>query len=589
MQSALDAISVEYTGPVRLAATDAHHHRCPISLELRDGLEAGSELRLLVSPFRAVLDSVVTDQIHLGGVRAMSGTFPLEVQRRPPANVDEIFVALDGRRTTVLELTLPEGCPPGSALEVVLEVKPSPHAGIDVQIDAELRPQAGEFRPVGERVTIPVVAGPPVALECRARAEGDGVEVSVFARDAFANVADSYAGRVALSGPVARAVDVQKGHALVRLEGPLEPEAPVRIEARDAERGWTALSNPLCALRPYFGELHFHTVFSGDGGGELTDAYRYARDVLQLDLVTVTDHTPVEHWQVTKNVDDEFDDPGRFATVHSWEWSTRYGHANVYLRSPDVGAGPERAAEAEHPSHLDWPDGTLLIPHHTNIDSSYDDPDYDGPIHWFPYDWSRRNPAIRLVEVAQCRGNFEADVADPDWGIVTEGLGASVQDALRMGYRIGFVGGTDNHSGAPTRDSLRPGEYVGLTGVYADELSRTAVWEALWNRRTYATSGVPIVGWTRIAGGEMGSEVPAPDGAVSFDADLHGTDTIERVEVIGDGSIVWSADPDELDVTIRDAELLTCGWYYVRLRQRDGHRAWFSPVWLDQRATIPPG
>lgn len=587
---ALDAAAVTYAGPARIEATSARHHACAISIHAPAGLEAGAELRLLVSPFRAVLDSECHDQIQLLGIRPSPPGLAVDVRRRPPANVDEIFAGFADGRVSVLELALPDGCPPGAAIDAELGVKPSPHAGIDVAIDVEARSCAGEeFRPVGERVAIAVVAGPPVALECRARLAAGTIRVSVFARDAYANVADSYRGQVELTGAapgLPRTVEVRDGHAVVRLEDAgRDATAPLRIEARDRERGWLAVSNPLCARMPYFGELHFHTAFSADGGGELADAYGYARDVLQLDLVAVTDHTPLEHWQATKDVDDAFDEPGLFTTLHSWEWSTPHGHANVYLRTPEVAAGPVRGAEAEHPSHVSWPEGTLLVPHHTNIDSSYDDPDYDGPVHWFAYDWSRRNPAIRLVEVAQCRGNFEADVPDPDWGIVTGGIGASVQDALAMGYRIGFVGGTDNHSGAPTRDSLRPGEYVGLTGVYADELSRLPVWDALWNRRTYATSGVPIVGWTRIAGVAMGGEATAHAGDVLLDADLHGTAPIERVEVIGDGRVVWSADPGELDVTLRDVPLPApasgSGWYYLRLRQRDRHRAWFSPVWVE--------
>ncbi|HET7571444.1 MAG TPA: CehA/McbA family metallohydrolase [Gaiellaceae bacterium] len=583
---ALAGIALANAGPTRLEATDARHHPCPFVLSAAGGLAPGAELRLLVSPFRAVLDSQCWDQIRLLDVRP-SPAFAVELRRRPPANVDEIFEGYEDGRTIVLHLTLPEGCPPGAALEVELGVKPSPHARIDVQVDAEARSGPEEtFRPVGGRETIAVVAGPPVGLECRARAVAGSLQVSVFARDAHLNVADSYEGRVELTGPapgLPRAVELRDGRAVVELEDAGRADgAPLRLEARDPERGWSAVSNPVCARRPYFGELHFHTVFSGDGGGELPDAYAYARDVLQLDLCAVTDHSPVEHWQATKEIDDAFDDPGRFATLHSWEWSTRHGHANVYLRPPDPPAGPEREVEAEHPSHLEWPEGTIVIPHHTNIDSSYDDPDYDGPVHWFPYDWSRRNPAIRLVEVAQCRGNFEADEIDPAWGIVTEGLGSSVQDALAMGYRIGFVGGTDNHSSAPSRDSLKPGEYVGLTGVYAEELSRAAIWDALWNRRTFATSGVPIVGWTRIAGAEMGGEVAGHAGDATFEAELHGTAAIARVEVIGDREVVWAADPNEPDVTIRGVVLPPCGWYYVRLRQVDGHRAWFSPVWVDR-------
>jgi hypothetical protein len=248
-----------------------------------------------------------------------------------------------------------------------------------------------------------------------------------------------------------------------------------------------------------------------------------------------------------------------------------------------VDAGPERASEADHPSRLTWPPNTLLIPHHTNIDSTYDEPDNEQlEPHWFEYDWSTRNPAIRLVEIAQCRGNFEADERNADWGIVTGGIGASVQDALEQGYRIGFVGGTDNHSGAPTRDSLKPGTYAGLTGIYTDALTRTDIWDALWARRTYATSGVPIVGRVRIAGVDMGASVDAHEGPVRLEADLHGTAPIERVEVIGDRRVVWSMTPQALDVSLSDVLLPDAGWYYLRLRQEDGHRAWFSPVWIDR-------
>ena len=511
---------------------------------------------------------------------------PVEIRRRPPSTIDEIIAAFVLPRISILEVALPDGCPPGSVLRVRLGIKSSPHAHIDVNLDVELRPAPDEeCRPAGERVVIPVVAGPAAALECRARSSTDGITVSVFARDAHANVADSYSGHVELTGDgpgLPRTVEIRNGHAVVELDPPALG-APLRIEAQDARRGWTAVAPPLVEHMPYFGELHFHTSFSADGGGEVADAYAYARDVLQLDLVTVTDHTPVQHWDATKRLDDAFDEPGRFAVVPAWEWSTRNGHANVYLRSTDVDAGPNRAAEAAHPSHLEWPAETLLVPHHTNIDSTYDEPGNEqAEPHWLEYDWSTKNTAIRLVEVVQCRGNFEADEVDADWGIVTGGIGASVQDALEQGYRIGFVGGTDNHSGAPTRDSLNPGAYAGLTGVYAEELSRAAIWDALWNRRTYSTSGVPIVGRVRIAGVELGGEAHAHTGDVRLDAELHGTAPIQRIDVFGDRRVVWTAAPDELDVELRDVLLPDANWYYLRLRQRDGHRAWFSPVWVDR-------
>ena len=71
-----------------------------------------------------------------------------------------------------------------------------------------------------------------------------------------------------------------------------------------------------------------------------------------------------------------------------------------------------------------------------------------------------------------------------------------------------------------------------------------------------------------------------------FSASLHGTAPIERVEIIADGRCVWQDAPDSWDVEIDGEELPapegTGSCYYLRLRQKDGHRAWLSPVWLDR-------
>jgi len=234
---------------------------------------------------------------------------------------------------------------------------------------------------------------------------------------------------------------------------------------------------------------------------------------------------------------------------------------------------------------VEWPDDAIMAPHHTNQRSA--ELDDDGNHYWHEYDWSVPNDRMGFVEVHQTRGNFEADEADPDWRIKTGGIGASVRDALEE-YRLGFVGGTDNHTGYPTRggtgyDDLR-GRYCGLTGVYAGERTRSAIWDALDDRRTYATTGVPIRVGFAVNGEPLGG-VTAPDGDdPTFAADLHGTAPIERVELIADGETVWSAEPGERDVRITDEALPDPGdpgYYYLRLRQTDGHMAWASPVWVE--------
>ena len=156
-----------------------------------------------------------------------------------------------------------------------------------------------------------------------------------------------------------------------------------------------------------------------------------------------------------------------------------------------------------------------------------------------------------------------------------------------MGYRIGFIGGTDNHAGFPTRDADMHHDYVGMACVLADELTREAIWQAMNARRTYATSGKPILCHWTLNGHEMGEEAGHDGEPVTFSARLYGTAPIERVEVISNGQIVCRYHPDALDVVLTDEALPPpagdSAYYYLRLRQHDGHRAWLSPVWLSKK------
>lgn len=84
----------------------------------------------------------------------------------------------------------------------------------------------------------------------------------------------------------------------------------------------------------------------------------------------------------------------------------------------------------------------------------------------------------------------------------------------------------------------------------------------------------------------MGGEIAGHRGEVFLDADLHGTAPIERVEVVSGRKVVWQASPGRLDVELRGVPMAAqdpwSAWYYLRLRQADGHRAWFSPLWVDR-------
>jgi len=186
------------------------------------------------------------------------------------------------------------------------------------------------------------------------------------------------------------------------------------------------------------------------------------------------------------------------------------------------------------------------------------------------------------------------------------GLGSSIQDALALGYRVGFVGGTDNHRAQPgsprsALGGLDPDELPatgGITAVFAPELTREALWDALYQRRCYATTAQRILLDVRLDDYMMGSDLPADKAAPYADARTLriralGRREIDRIEVVRNNVTVESfeigADQAELQYTdgtplahIEPASKDAAGavFYYVRLIQRDRNMAWSSPIWL---------
>ncbi len=395
-----------------------------------------------------------------------------------------------------------------------------------------------------------------------------------------------------------------------------------RIEVRDGA-GRSALSNaPPLALDGtpiFFGEFHWHTDFSGDGQRPTADALRSARDELALDFAGPADHlSPGATYRgtgaagnVTRTVAEQaarcrpFEEPGRFCAVPAAELSRRYGHANIYTDSWDLllevtGRFAAELAPAweRQPDRYDLaslvrlcpPGRALVVPHHSNMDSFVREGVVreDGRPAWCAMHWPQpaNRDVVRLVEMVQTRGCFEAEETDARWRIWDGGLGGSVRTALARGYRLGFVGGTDNHSGWPTR---KGDGFCGLTAIQAPELAWGELFRALHARRCYATTGARIVADVTLNGAPMGSELRLQPGAERrLRVRIRGTAPLECVQVIHCGHLLAelpvAADSPDLDaewVDERPGRPLEDVYYYVRARQQDGECLWTSPFWID--------
>lgn len=467
----------------------------------------------------------------------------------------------------------------------------------------------GPWKPVSGWSMVDTAPLEASSMEAYIRADGT---IHILYLDKFGNPAAPEQHDLKISDPAGNVLMSTKieNSSVLRIEPGLVPSGVERVLVKD-DKGRSVMSTPRPApgiggLKTYFGEMHFHTEYSGDGHRPIRETLNSARDQLGLDFASPGDHMPFSNgYQVETYLDllDSYNNPGRYVTLLGYELSAKQGHFNPYYRDRKAASKWQAAYDdfAKDPEntkpygltlqpffkHFD-PEEITVIPHHTNTTSGKI-VNKAGYAMWRNFDWRAADDGYnRIVEIVQGRGCFECEETDPQWRIYSGGYGSSIRTALARGLRMGFVGGSDNHTGWPTRYSGEPG-LCALTGVQARDLTREAIFESLRARRTYATTGQRIVlDFTLNGQYPMGSEAQmGPQTKRSFRVLVRGTAPVERVEIVSQGAVIAKLQTDnKQDLDIEwidprpDAPIDDC-YYYVRVRQTNGHCAWSNPIWID--------
>lgn len=193
-----------------------------------------------------------------------------------------------------------------------------------------------------------------------------------------------------------------------------------------------------------------------------------------------------------------------------------------------------------------------------------------------------------MVEAYPCWGSG-VEHADPLWH-KSEKPGSGVFNALRRGYRLGFIGSGDSHAGMPGRSHPQDRQWCvhqksGFACVYAPELTREAVFDALKQRRCYATTGARILLEFSVNAAPMGQTVllSRPDETRVIRVHAIGTDRFRLLRIVKNNEELTRRElrDDEVFFEYQDLSPGTEGdFYYVRLVQEDENTAWSSPVWV---------
>jgi len=355
----------------------------------------------------------------------------------------------------------------------------------------------------------------------------------------------------------------------------------------------------------YFGETHLHCEGSRDDGMNSPEfVYEYAKRAAGMAFCAITDHVGKitdDFWRHQCAVARDYYEPGVFVPILGYEWDSDWmkGHTGVFVKeeidevvdASSIGELREKLNEVgceffTRPNHLNTVAEHLPFLPLENLQA------------WRQYDWSQHDDRSQpLVEIVTPRGSSEKE--EPGDGVLHEGFGASAASALEHGCHIGFTGGSDDHTGRPGRTpeemwrAPKKSLHSGITAVLSEKLDRESLWDALVNRQTYATTGAHILLDFRVGGLIVGQRLVVADqreAAVSIRA--VGTEEISNVTIIRNGKVLREFKPQSLvceetfvDKRMDFSNMCMDGhaghtFYYARVTQKDGHRAWSSPIYF---------
>ncbi len=316
----------------------------------------------------------------------------------------------------------------------------------------------------------------------------------------------------------------------------------------------------------FWGDIHNHNAV-GVGQGSLERSYSIAANT--LDFYAFTPHgwwTDIaradpsveeyhlagfaktkDNWQRIVQTANAWNKAGRLATLVAYEWhSSAWGDYCVYF--PQDRGTLFYARDMDELKTFALEKGALLIPHHCAYKRG-----------WRGTDWRSLDADLSPVaEIFSEHGNS----LEPEshLGMYRHSMGGSdhtqsVLVQIRSGRVLGFTAGTDDHFG-------HPGCYgEGLMGLYAAELSREAVLDAIRKRHTYAVTGDRIELDFGIGAGMMGDMLPC-----SVPRELRirvrGLGALDYVEVLknGRGAAKWQTGPVSPGSGLPDLVRLEWGW-----------------------------
>jgi len=511
--------------------------------------------------------------VETTGDATVEASFDPEGHERPLKHTISVDI-FDGSLDEGEEVIITIGDTDGGSLGHRAQTFPETDFELGVLVDPF---GTNEFVELPEKLLFDVVSGAPTSITAvvDSNAEPDErVDLSVRVEDYWGNTATEYAADLQASvqeNQSDRSVSLEARNGTAHGQIEFNDPGIYRLFVTDDD-GLETTTNPVvigedAGSRTYWGDIHGQ---SGEtvGTGTISEYFEFGRENAFLDYIShcgndfqITD----DFWSEIKDIVREFNEPGEYVTFLCYEWSantSRGGDHNVYFKNTDqeiyrssnwqVEDGFEKH-EGLHPvadlyEYYEDRDDVMIIPHQGGRPATLDA--FDPNI----------SPFVETLSV---------------WGVF-EWFG---KEALEEGYPVGFVAGSDDHTGRPGATYPTNQEDFnikgGLMATKAESLSRDSLWEAFMHRQVYATTGARILLDVDLSGASMGESVSV-DGPSDIDVKVHGTAPIQRIELFSTEGRV-----DVRDFTDGD-DLIEIEWTGSRGRIRHKVTDWSGGVSISQ-------
>ncbi|WP_315079637.1 CehA/McbA family metallohydrolase [uncultured Clostridium sp.] len=363
----------------------------------------------------------------------------------------------------------------------------------------------------------------------------------------------------------------------------------VKIEVKDSvgnltTKEWSFRIFKEGNLKHLFGQLHAHTNIS-DGSGSLDEAYTWVKEN-GADYYAVTDHSnwfdneleanladgsKSEKWTQAHKIADKYNEPGDFTAIYGYEmtWSGStggWGHINTF-NTPGFETRTNKAMDLQnyYKTIQTQPQSISQLNHPGKTFGDFAD---------FGFYSEGADKYVNLIEVGNGEGPIRGSGYFQSYEYYTR--------ALDKGWHVAPTNNQDNHKGKWfTANNAR-------TIVLADDNSRDSIYEALREKRVYASEDTDLTIDYTVNDEVMGSSLGNVDGKLNFKINANDpTDKIKKVSIIANGGVeveskTFNSNDINWELTL-DPEY---SYYYVKVVEEDKDISVTSPVWVGDALSV---